>query len=157
MSIRFIEPIDLRFRIERNDRNFHIIDVRDYDFESGHIKTPTVEQFHHLNLEVFTIEKAVELIHTYCKHLSLNCTESVDFIFHCFYSQQRGPTAAMRMVDAIEQGNIDTSIDCSKIGVKVLRGGWGLWNTRYFNDDSMIVPVESEDEESISSSSSSDQ
>ncbi|KAF0983018.1 hypothetical protein FDP41_010996 [Naegleria fowleri] len=147
MKIEFIEPEDLRYRIESNDQNFHIIDLRDYDYSVGYIRTPTEEQYHHITTEEFTTEVVKQLI----SENVLSSNSRVDFIFHCFYSQQRGPTAAMKMSNILKNLDDSNSDVESRIGVKVLRGGWGLWNTRFYNDEKVIVKLpDSEEEESTS-------
>ncbi|KAG2378839.1 hypothetical protein C9374_007987 [Naegleria lovaniensis] len=148
MKVDFIEPEDLRYRIELNDQNFHIIDLRDYDYGVGYIRTPTPEQYHHITTEEFTAEVAKQLISENISNQLPN-NSKIDFIFHCFYSQQRGPTAAMKMLSIVE--NLDDSSVESRIGIKVLRGGWGLWNTRFFNDDKVIIRLPDSEEESTSS------
>ncbi|EFC48277.1 predicted protein [Naegleria gruberi] len=167
-SISYIEPEDLKTRILQQDTSFAIIDVRDYDYGSGHIKTPTPQQYHHIPIdELIQPERARQLL----SDLSLsnnnqnnqNNAKSMDLIFHCFYSQQRGPYGAQKMSSLLEDlynneddgGDHQQEWNLNGVNVKVLRGGWGLWRTRFYLErDSLIVPLESD---SSSSSSESEQ
>lgn len=71
-------------QIIRAGRNKHaIIDLRDDDWVRGNIRTAT-----HIPSREFDYERAKQLAH----ELQQNQIENV--VFHCHFSQQRGPTGA---------------------------------------------------------------
>jgi len=153
-DFEYIEPEELKARIEQHDDSFHIVDVRDYDYGSGYIKTPSSSQYHHIPIDDFTTKAGLELARSIIGVVSSSDEKDSavsprehDVIFHCFYSQQRGPSAALIMLEAIEGDEILSSA----LNLKVLRGGWGKWNARFYKNEAFVVPLPSSDEESTSS------
>ncbi|KAL9644156.1 hypothetical protein ABK040_005620 [Willaertia magna] len=169
MNVNLIEPEELKERIIKQDTLFHIVDVRDDDYEEGKIKTPNgTIQYHHAPFYQFSEQKALELLKQLLivkeeennsdKSLSSSITNSseeqqkvIDVIFHCYYSQQRGPKAAYRFYQVLREQDENVQ---KLIRVNILRGGWGLWRTRFFKNNELIEELTFSEEDYTSSSSS---
>ncbi|OXV10313.1 hypothetical protein Egran_01926 [Elaphomyces granulatus] len=95
-----------------------VVDVRDSDHIGGHIHSSMWVPSATLDLHL------PELVRT------LQNKEKV--VFHCAYSQQRGPSAALRYAREREQTlGIEES---KKQEVFVLEGGFVDWQEKYGND-----------------------
>lgn len=94
-NYEFIEPYALKEEIElirqgNQTTQFVIIDVRDEDYSGGHIpesiNIPS-SQFHNSSNYEMLLDKYGDKKY---------------FIFHCFYSKQRGPSAAAAFANFVE-------------------------------------------------------
>lgn len=54
--------------------------------------------------------------------------QSDDIVFHCALSQQRGPSAAMKFLRSVNDGDLDGK------SVWILRGGFTKWQELYGED-----------------------
>jgi Cdc25 family phosphatase len=88
-------------QIIRSGRNKHaIIDLRDDDWVRGNIRTAT-----HIPSREFDYERAKRL----AQELEQNKIENV--VFHCHFSQQRGPTGAGLFRRVLEVELPDSKMD----------------------------------------------
>lgn len=55
--------------------------------------------------------------------------QSDDIVFHCALSQQRGPSAAMKFLRSVQDGDLDGK------SVWILRGGFTRWQELYGEDN----------------------
>lgn len=89
-QVKFLQPIEVRALLQDPQRRdkLLILDVRDDDFEGGHIRAN-----HHLNLPSYKLS----CLKTLDEFIRLDLHSGIDtVIVHCYLSQQRGPTAARR-------------------------------------------------------------
>ncbi|MCJ1358852.1 MAG: hypothetical protein MMC33_008852 [Icmadophila ericetorum] len=102
MSYSYISREQLSKMIVDRHPSLAIIDVRDDDHIGGHIHTST-------NVPSTTLDyKIPELVRT------LKDKQTV--VFHCALSQQRGPTAARRYIEAREKMLEKTKAPVKKVG-----------------------------------------
>lgn len=57
-------------------------------------------------------------------------------VFHCYFSQSRGPKAARQFLDYTKANGIE-------VDVFVLAGGWKTWSTfcRYKDHEDLLEPI----------------
>eukprot|EP00761_Pharyngomonas_kirbyi_P013347 gb/GECH01013375.1/.p1 GENE.gb/GECH01013375.1/~~gb/GECH01013375.1/.p1 ORF type:complete len:160 (+),score=44.38 gb/GECH01013375.1/:1-480(+) len=107
--------------LENNPDEWLIIDVRDVDFDGGHIPSclhiPFSEFEQHLN-EVLE-----------------QCQERKHVVFYCMYSQQRGPSCASILASKLADTPLPNN---STLEINVLNGGFHEWCKR-FKDDPHLV------------------
>ena len=60
-----------------------------------------------------------------------NDDKFINVIFHCARSQQRGPSAALKLLRSLNDDDIN------KIKILILRGGFNHWQEIYGNDDTV--------------------
>lgn len=123
-----------------------ILDVRDDDFAGGHIRgcinIPCWDllspQPAHLSTAVGTSDCSNALdkfIDMYCMR---DTTERI--VCHCYLSQQRGPMAARRLQERLEQLQ-DTGRYIDPCDVYVLKHGWRRFVRLYGNDQDLVDDV----------------
>ena len=113
-----------------------IIDVRDSDHIGGHIKGSSWIPVNQLDARIPEL-------------LRLN-KDKQNVIFHCMLSQQRGPHAALRYARAKQAQELKEAKTGKKEGatekgeqsgkeqqVCVLEGGFGAWQARYGEDETL--------------------
>jgi rhodanese-related sulfurtransferase len=65
-------------------------------------------------------------------------TVVINVIFHCTYSMNRGPTAAMAFFGALRAFD---PLALSGVQVSILEGGWRVWRQLYLHDPQLTVPI----------------
>lgn len=125
LAVKYIEPSELASLLRTEQRSkVSIIDVRDADFPYGNIvgctNIPSTEL--HLN-----VEKYVE------QHLDKD-----KLVFHCALSQVRGPKAANRFKNALEEIMADEEkkvamglVEGKLPEIYVLRGGFSKFQEEF--------------------------
>ncbi|KJE89198.1 hypothetical protein CAOG_00718 [Capsaspora owczarzaki ATCC 30864] len=97
---------------------FVVIDVRDHDFQGGNIAGC-------VNVPSATISKAIdELVEQYGQHDMV--------IFHCMYSQQRGPSCAKYFARNLDARKHLAQVYC-------LEGGFRSWAQQFGRDSSLTA------------------
>jgi rhodanese-related sulfurtransferase len=112
----WIEAEELAPILLSQQKKVKIIDVRDEDYQVGNIIGAI-----HIGSERMTDQVALGL-------LKQMIEEQMDMVvFHCHYSQVRGPTVARKFWDLLckHYPNNET------LEVKVLSGGWRYWYKRW--------------------------
>lgn len=85
-----------------------VLDVRDYDFEGGHVRGCV-----HVPASSFYRDEDVD-------RFIASLPDSVDHVIvHCFFSMQRGPFTASRIAQRLRAG-----AGRGDVRVDVLKGGW---------------------------------
>eukprot|EP00603_Paraphysomonas_imperforata_P015956 CAMPEP_0114484432 /NCGR_PEP_ID=MMETSP0104-20121206/19412_1 /TAXON_ID=37642 ORGANISM="Paraphysomonas imperforata, Strain PA2" /NCGR_SAMPLE_ID=MMETSP0104 /ASSEMBLY_ACC=CAM_ASM_000202 /LENGTH=141 /DNA_ID=CAMNT_0001660483 /DNA_START=1 /DNA_END=426 /DNA_ORIENTATION=+ len=117
-DVSFIETSELLSLLKARRSDVAIIDVRTDDFAGGHISGA-------LNIPVdeFECDDTIDEI------LSTHITEKKEYIvFHCMFSQMRGPFCAKRYSAAKSRRcGSDDDCDNSLPQIKILRGGYKAW------------------------------
>ncbi|ODQ57423.1 hypothetical protein WICANDRAFT_35202 [Wickerhamomyces anomalus NRRL Y-366-8] len=118
-NLRYIDPQVLRTWFSKGsptgNGKFSIVDVRDHDYVGGHIKNCL--HYPSTNLSE-TMQEVIEKV-----------KQSDDIVFHCALSQQRGPSAAMKFLRSVQDGDLDGK------SVWILRGGFTRWQELYGEDN----------------------
>ncbi|KAI9024926.1 Rhodanese-like protein [Phycomyces nitens] len=124
--INYIEPEDLKSIVKDPSlvplKDYVIIDVRDLDYQGGHIPGAVNVPAHEL------MDKTNVLVDDY-KDVPL-------VIFHCALSQVRGPKSARIYNETKNLLRPDSSQQSYK--VKVLRGGFEGWHAKFKQDQSLL-------------------
>jgi rhodanese-related sulfurtransferase len=92
--ISYMEPKEIEKKIKNKLDNYLVVDVRDDDYELYKIKGSK-------NYPSYKFEKEAEKLYDYVKSKSIQ-----DIIFHCTYSQVRGPKAAKHFQEKYKEFNI---------------------------------------------------
>lgn len=143
-DLKFIKPADLAnsLRQPQTASGVAVIDVRDDDHIGGHIKGSQWVPINQLDArmpELLRVNQGKERV-----------------VFHCMFSQQRGPKAALAYARAkayaVEKATRDGAKDENQKGdaaetavkhktggqeICVLEGGFGNWQTFYAEDDTL--------------------
>lgn len=110
--VRRLAAAELQEMLDRGQSDLVIIDVRDDDFEGGHIpgavNVPSAD---------FAV-RAPQLVDKYRHHSTV--------VFHCMLSQLRGPTCASVFAQLLA---LDED---AKAQVYVLGGGFRGWLSRFY-------------------------
>ncbi|KAL0481709.1 dual specificity phosphatase [Acrasis kona] len=114
-----------------SDEKFAIIDVRDDDWVQGNIKGSM-----HIPSAQFDHTRAKKL----AEELEKRNISTV--IFHCHFSQQRGPSGAKKFSNVVEW-----EMPNSKFDVRVLQGGWGDFFRKNKGNDALIERHDDHDED----------
>ena len=116
--------MSLRQMILNQKTNFQIIDVRDDDFSIGKI-------FGSKNFPSIDFDEKLEDL---TKFLLKN--EKKQLIFHCYYSQARGPRCAQTF-----QEFVDDKYPNNKFQIFVLEGGWCNFYEKFGDDKKLIEKI----------------
>jgi Cdc25 family phosphatase len=122
-AVTVLAPVRVKalLRGPNNDR-VCVIDVRDADFEGGHIRGA-------VNVVAETFEDNVlvdRVVSRFCRGMDI-------VIVHCYLSQQRGPYCAQRLAERLEaQG-------CSEPEICVMAGGWKRFRRELEVEDFELV------------------
>ena len=136
-NIHYVEAPELYNWIKqghaRCNQPFQVIDVRGSDYIGGHIKNgwnmPYRRTFHDqenidsLKRRLFTITQG--------EKQQKDGTRTLNVVFHCARSMQRGPSAAVKFLRSLSD---DEFAHCN---VWVLRGGFNHWQDVYGRDSSV--------------------
>ncbi|KAL0088159.1 Rhodanese-like domain-containing protein [Phycomyces blakesleeanus] len=119
----YIEPEDLKSIVKDSSltpqKDYVIVDVRDLDYEGGHIPGAVNVPAHEL------MDKANTLVEEY-KDVPL-------VIFHCALSQVRGPKSARIYNETKSLLKPESTQQ-----VKILRGGFEGWHAKFKQDQSLL-------------------
>eukprot|EP00741_Cyanophora_paradoxa_P012499 tig00020610_g12077.t1 len=106
MAMSYVTPEEVADLVASGgSRRFAIIDVRDYDRVGGHIRGSL-----HVPSQEFD-DKVSNLVERFKNHDVL--------VFHCMYSQQRGPSCAMRFAR-----ELSARAPSAKVQTAILKGGF---------------------------------
>lgn len=122
-KIEYVEPGELvKWFDEGKMDGVLIIDVREHDYTAGKVKGSLNYPFHELDGRLAELHRLATTKHT--------------IIFHCYFSQTRGPRAAKLFSMELPDGTDKR--------VYVLEGGWKTWSThcRYTDRTDLIEPVD---------------
>ncbi|QLG71018.1 hypothetical protein HG535_0B00560 [Zygotorulaspora mrakii] len=108
---------------------FQVIDVRGSDYVAGHIKGCWNYPYKRLASDDTFMRQLIERLYQACKDAD---SDSINVVFHCAQSQQRGPAAAMKLLRELSDNELDNFNVC------VLRGGFNHWQDVY-GDDSTVT------------------
>jgi rhodanese-related sulfurtransferase len=129
---RYIHVQNLASLISKKTKGVFIIDVRDDDYFDGNIRG--AYHFPHCSLvQNFPLLLKLLVKETHCSSSQelLSRPEVIDaIIFHCKFSQTRGPNAMMMFNQAYPELKEKTYI---------LKGGWIQWKDRYFDNSELTV------------------
>ncbi|RUP46182.1 Rhodanese-like domain-containing protein [Jimgerdemannia flammicorona] len=104
----------------KSGKDYLVVDVRDDDFEGGHIPEAI-----HIRSSIL-LDKLDDLVNEYANVPKI--------VFHCVMSQVRGPKSAQMYKETLSLNGIQTQQQ-----VYVLRGGFRQWQARFKNDPDMIA------------------
>lgn len=134
-QIKYLDAPQL-FQWMKQDSNslgqpFRVIDVRGSDYVGGHIKGC----FNYPYKQLTQDDKAMEAFKT--RLADENPTnETMNVVFHCAQSQQRGPSAALKFLRFLTDEELD------KYRIWVLRDGFNHWQDVYGEDNSVTEGYE---------------
>ena len=142
-SITFVEPSDLAALLRQQQElqskpPTRILDVRDDDFAGGHIKgcihIPCWDLLspQPLPSEQGSLTALDMFIEQYCTK-----ENTARLVCHCYLSQQRGPMAARRIAERLEQLQ-DTERYILPEDVWVLKHGWRRFSRLYATEDDLV-------------------
>lgn len=100
---------------------FQVVDVRGHDYIGGHILGGWHVPYKTLNAEGINA----------LKHRLLESNSTVNVVFHCAQSQQRGPSAALKFLRSLSQE------EQKHLVIWVLRGGFNHWQDEYGEDETV--------------------
>lgn len=119
-TLKYIKPQQLKSWIDSGRLQFAVVDVRDDDFQGGHIANckhyPSV-----------TFERSIPKLIEELKH-----TDIKDVVFHCALSQARGPSCALKFTRSLPQTQ-------ESFNIYVLKGGFSDWQSLYGTDPTVTV------------------
>ncbi|KAG7193138.1 uncharacterized protein KQ657_000892 [Scheffersomyces spartinae] len=127
IDLKFLAPEVLRNWLTKESKRLIIVDVRDDDFQTGHIR----DCFHILSHEFDSYLPQLQQ--------TLLAKDYSDIIFHCALSQVRGPKATLKYLRALNSLREDESRQLDQINVWVLEGGYQAWHRLYGNDNKVTV------------------
>lgn len=142
-----ITPQILASTLLKDPSSVAVIDVRDSDHIGGHIKSSTWVPMNELDARI------PELLRVH--------GDKEKMVFHCMLSQQRGPSAALKVARAMrdvavkegregvedgkkkqtedgkapEKDGKSEAVEKKMPEVCVLEGGFGMWQARYGEDE----------------------
>lgn len=122
MAVNFIDRrtlASLLITTKGLDRTFAVIDVRDADFEGGHIEGAI-----NVPSETFATQLG--------RLLAEELHDKDEVIVHCMMSQQRGPYCANLLVHEIQKKGLPGP------KVRVLKGGFNGWVTEFRNSNLIV-------------------
>ncbi|CAH2355569.1 CDC25-like phosphatase Ych1p [[Candida] railenensis] len=126
-TLKFVEPTDLKSWFQKSsntgeDSKIAVVDVRDNDFEGGHIKGA-------LNFPSETFNESLPELHKKVKE-----TDAKDIVFHCMSSKNRGTRTTIAYLDFINSlPESERKLYESK-NVWVLKGGFVQWQKDFGKD-----------------------
>ncbi|KAK5778434.1 phosphatase YCH1 PWA37_000312 [Arxiozyma heterogenica] len=132
-DLRYINASELYQWIQKGHTTllhepFQVIDVRGSDYVGGHIvggwHRPYKQMSHHPEL----LDQLLEDLRNLATSSNEKC---VNAIFHCAQSQQRGPSAALKLLRIMNKN------DREHIRVWILRGGFNHWQDQYGDNSSV--------------------
>ncbi|CCC67286.1 hypothetical protein NCAS_0A07280 [Naumovozyma castellii] len=136
-NIKYLDAADLHEWIKKGHTSlgqaFQVIDVRGSDYIGGHILGCWNYPYKKLSGDDATMEELRDRI------LSISRNHEdviVNVVFHCAQSQQRGPSAAMKFLRALQDKDLQT------VKVWILRGGFNHWQDVYGEDDEVTEGYE---------------
>lgn len=106
---------------------FQVIDVRGSDYVGGHIKGCWNYPYKKLSQD----DEAMDEMITKLGKKRSNSENVINVVFHCAQSQQRGPSAAMRLLRHLPDSDLD------KFKIWILKGGFNHWQDVYGEDNSV--------------------
>jgi rhodanese-related sulfurtransferase len=119
-SVTRISSLNLRELILNANKKFQVVDVRDDDFSVGKIVGA-------INVPSSVFEDKLEELSS-----NLLKQQKKNVIFHCHYSQVRGPSCANSFKRFVDEKYPET------FNVLVLQGGWDGFQNEYINDKKLI-------------------
>ena len=120
--LMWIEAEELAPIIHKQPHSVMIVDLRDDDYEVGHIVNS-------VNVPSESLGKQSAMQQLLDRAVSNDQLEYV--VFHCYYSQVRGPTFGQKFHNLLQEKYPDND----RLQCKVLRGGWGYWYKRWRTED----------------------
>lgn len=117
MELCYLEPEQLAELLLVESQKILIVDVRDDDYVIGRIRGSRHYPFCRLTTD-----------HGLRQQLMREADGKEMVIFHCHFSQTRGPEAA----------EIFTREHSGQTRPLILRGGWKVWRERYRNDERFV-------------------
>jgi rhodanese-related sulfurtransferase len=122
-SVTRISTLNLREIILNASKKFQVVDVRDDDYAVGKI--------------VGSINVPSSIFEDKLEELSSNLLkqQKKNVIFHCYYSQVRGPTCANTFKRFVDEKYPD------EFNVLVLQGGWDAFQSEYVNDKKLVERI----------------
>lgn len=127
-DIKYLEASELyRWMQQGYTTTFHeefqVVDVRGQDYIGGHI----VGGWHIPYKELSHDSAAMDSL----KKRLMGAAGNINVVFHCAQSQQRGPSAALKLLRSLDAD------EKKRITVWVLRGGFNHWQDVYGEDDTV--------------------
>lgn len=110
---------------------FRVIDVRGSDYVGGHIKGCWNYPYKRLADGGDAMkELKARLLE------AMGGSDSIDLVFHCAQSQQRGPSAAMKFLRLLSDQEL------GQFKIWILRGGFNHWQDVYGDDGTVTEGYE---------------
>lgn len=137
----YIDPDQLYQLIKttKNPQDLVIIDVRDDDYDGGHIR----DSWH------IPVTEFKQVFPTVLSKLQAQGTKKV--VIHCSLSKQRGPSSALRfrrfLNEELASSDAPQSVKdyISQLSVAVLKGGFVAWQRKYGTDESVTEDYDAEE------------
>jgi len=121
--VRYISAAELAAHLKGPDASStRVVDVRDDDFGGGCVRTAVNRPAHLLGEEAYLDRCVAEM------------AGAKRVVFHCMFSQQRGPVAASLFAAKL-QGGVEQP------EVLVLSGGWRGWRREFGDDLTLTQPL----------------
>ena len=115
MTAKYVAPEELvGWYQDGSIQEVLIVDVREDDYTVGKLPGSIHVPFHQILPQMSRISSAL--------------TAKTKIVFHCYFSQTRGPSAAQYFVQELGQKHPD-------VQVLVLTGGWKTWRTHCSRND----------------------
>ena len=114
MIVEWLEPNELYQIMKNRAESVIVVDVRDDDFEEGKICSSINIPSESILINGFPL-RFLERFQ--------NVKQPVLVVFHCFYSQCRGPACAEALANALQNRE--------NVRIAVLTGGYQQWITLY--------------------------
>ena len=128
-DLKFLQPEVLKDWIICGKSTYMIIDVREDDYLIGKIKSS-------LNIPYYTLDQTI-LNRIYQKLIDENIT---NIIFHCSYSQQRGPSTALKFLRSLDDNGL-LKLDRADLNVWVLKGGFNKFYKKYGSNPTLVTDI----------------
>lgn len=135
-SIEYIEANELYNWLQQGKTGlgqpFQVVDVRGSDFIGGHI----VGCLHYPYRSLSQDQEYIQDLKNTLNKSRIHDDDIVYVVFHCAQSQQRGPSAAMKLLRHL------TNEEMKHFKICILRGGFNHWQDIYGEDDTVTEGYE---------------
>ncbi|EDO19178.1 hypothetical protein Kpol_1050p35 [Vanderwaltozyma polyspora DSM 70294] len=130
-SIKYLSAEELFNWIKQGHSSLHkdlfqVIDVRGSDYIGGHIINCWNYPYKRLSHDEEYMNQLVDQLEK-----SRGANDVMNVVFHCAQSQQRGPSAAMKLLRWLDDEQLQ------HYQISILRGGFNYWQDIYGSDSTV--------------------
>ncbi|CCF56697.1 hypothetical protein KAFR_0B04010 [Kazachstania africana CBS 2517] len=124
-DVKYLEPSDLYDWITQGHSSpFQVIDVRGSDYIGGHI----INCWNYPYKKLTRDDAGLDDLKKNLLKLTQGTDTTINVVFHCAQSQQRGPSAAVKFLRSLNEKEL------SVFHIWILRGGFNKWQDVYGED-----------------------